>query len=292
MTDPILPLTQSIEFEEACKLLELPIRRFENELGSCLIQTRKLPIVGNMNLISRGPVLKDPAGLRPFVADVRSALRGRLVVNAGAGASNLGGMKFARGADLAILDIKEEDTARAALHQKWRNQLKKAEKSPLVILNQALNPHKHAWFFKQEQSQQKTRGYQNYPTHFLLAFAAANKNQARLFSAVISGKPVAAMLVFKHGRMATYQAGVNSPEGRQHCAHNLILWHIVCELRKRGVEQLDLGRADVSPGLKRFKLGVGARIETLAGSFLFPNILRRRARNAPTLGASHQEALS
>ena len=148
------------------------------------------------------------------------------------------------------------------MHQKWRNQLKKAEKSPLVILNQALNPHKHMWFLDAEQRQQKARGYKNYPAPVLLAFAAANKGQARLFSAVIAGKPVAAMLVFKHGRMATYQAGVTTPDGRTHCAHNLILWHILCELNKRGIEQLDLGRADLSDGLTRFKLGAGARIET------------------------------
>ena len=292
MTDPILPLTQSEEFENACKALGLPIRRVENSLGSCLVQTRKLPMIGALNLISRGPVLNDPSALKPFLADVRSKLRGRLVLNAGAGAEKPGGLKFARGAELAILDIKPRDNARAALNQKWRNQLKKAEKSPLVILNQALNPHKHMWFFEAEKSQQKSRGYQNYPAPFLLAYAAANKGQARLFSAVIAGKPIAAMLVFKHGRMATYQSGVNTDEGRHFCAHNLILWNIICELKKRGIEQLDLGRADVSDGLKRFKLGTGARIETLGGSYFFPNILPRRAKATATLGGKHQEALS
>lgn len=285
MTNPILPLTQSIEFEKACNLLKLPIRRFENDHGSCLIQTRKLPIIGNINLISRGPIMRDRTQLRAFLEDARQEFQGRLVVNAGAESAKLGGVKFARGADLAILDIMPEDEARAGLHQKWRNQLKKAEKSPLVILNQALNPHKHMWFLEEEQKQQKSRGYTNYPAPFLLAYAAANKNQARLFSAVVAGKPVAAMLVFKHGRMATYQAGVTTPEGRAHCAHNLILWSIICELKKRGVEQLDLGRADTSPGLRRFKLGSGARIETLSGSYFFLNAFNRSKRSKPKLSA-------
>ena len=284
MTDLLMPLTQSIEFEKACKMLDLPIRRFETAHGIALIQTRKLPVVGTINLISRGPVLSDPAQMRSFLAEVREAFSGRLVVNAGAGAGKPGGIKFARGARLAMIDIKPEEEARAAMHQKWRNQLKKAEKSPLVILNQALNPHKHMWFLDAEQRQQKARGYKNYPAPVLLAFAAANKGQARLFSAVIAGKPVAAMLVFKHGRMATYQAGVTTPDGRTHCAHNLILWHILCELNKRGIEQLDLGRADLSDGLTRFKLGAGARIEQLAGSYFFPNLIKRRA--SVTLGAT------
>ena len=291
MTDLMTPLTQSAEFEKACRMLDLPIKRFENAHGYCLIQTRKLPLIGKINLISRGPILHDQKQLRSFLSDVRRDLRGRLVVNAGVGAESPGGIKFARGAELAILDIKPEEQARAALHQKWRNQLKKAEKSPLVILNQALNPHKHEWFLKEEQNQQKMRGYQNYPTHFLLAFAAANKGEARLFSAVIAGKPVAAMLVFKHGKMATYQAGVTTPEGRTHCAHNLVLWHIICELKKRSVQQLDLGRADVSPGLRRFKLGAGAQIEALSGSYLFPNVFNRPVGASHQMTPAHQKAL-
>lgn len=291
MSDLLTPLTQSVEFEKACKILGLPVQRLKTAQGQCLVQTRKLPIVGNINLISRGPVLRDPSHLSLFLSDVRSAVRGRLVVNAGAGAGKTGGMKFARGAKLAVIDIKPEEEARAGMHQKWRNQLKKAEKSPLVILNQALNPHKHSWFLETEHKQQKARGYKNYPAPFLLAFAAANKGQARLFSAVIAGKPVAAMLVFKHGKMATYQAGVTTPDGRAHCAHNLIMWHILCELKKRGVEQLDLGRADVSPGLQRFKLGTGARIETLPGSYLFWNAFKPRARTANGLTGAQQNAL-
>ena len=291
MTDPILPLTQSSEFEKTCNMLGLPIRRFENEYGACLIQTRKLSIVGNINLISRGPVLDDPNQLRPFLAAVRREVRGRLVINTREGAGYPGGIKVARGADLAILDIRPEEEARAALHQKWRNQLKKAEKSPLVVLNQALNPHKHMWFLEQEQAQQKSRGYKNYPAQFLLAYAAANKQQARLFSAVIAGKPVAAMLVFMHGRMATYQAGVTTAEGRAHCAHNLILWNIIRELKKRRIQQLDLGRADVSPGLKRFKLGSGAQIQSLAGSYIFPNILNGWKKPRHTLVPTRQKAL-
>ncbi len=291
MNDLLTPLAQSLEFEKACRVLDLPVRRFENALGSCLVQTRKLPVFGNMNLISRGPVLKETGQTRSFLSEVRHQLRGRFVVNAGAGRDKVGGIKFAKGADLAILDVKPEDEARASLHQKWRNQLKKAEKSPLVVINQALNPNKHMWFLEAEHKQQKSQGYKNYPAPFLLAFAAANKGKARLFSAVNAGKPVAAMLVFNHGRMATYQAGVTTPEGRAHCAHNLILWNIICELKKRNVEQLDLGRADLSPGLRRFKLGVGARVETLQGSFLFPNLFQSREKARPASNAAHQEAL-
>ena len=257
------------------------MRRFETAEGSCLIQSRKLPLIGAVNLMSRGPVLRDPSQVRSFLTDARRELRGPLVLNTASGMEKTGGLKVARGAKLAIIDVKPPEEARAAMHQKWRNQLKKAEKSPLVTVNQPLNAHKHAWFLKTETQQQKSRGYKTYPAPFLLAYAAANKGKARLISALIDGKPAASMLVLMHGRMATYQAGVTTPEGRTHCAHNLILWNIICELNKKGVAQLDLGRADLSKGLTRFKLGAGARVETLPGSYLFWNPFARR-RAAPT----------
>lgn len=117
-------------------------------------------------------------------------------------------------------------------------------------------------------AQQKTRKYRNFPVGFLLAYAAANKGQARLYTAMREGQPVAGMLVLKHGRMATYQAGIMMAEGRQSCAHNLLLWRIMCDLQRRQVVQLDLGRTDLFVGLRRFKIATGARTETLPGSFL------------------------
>jgi len=59
------------------------------------------------------------------------------------------------------------------------------------------------------------------------------------------------------------------PQGRQSCAHNLLLWRIMCDLEQKGHTHLDLGRADLSPGLRRFKIGTGANIDHLAGTYLF-----------------------
>lgn len=269
MPDLALPLTQSEAFERTCNKLGLSALRISSSSGTCLVQTRKLPLIGAFHLISRGPVLSDPQAVRPFVREVRNQLSGPLIVNAPAETGQPGGMKFAGGAELAISNLIEPALMRARLHQKWRNQLKKAENSEIVLTDQPLHAARHDWFLKAEAAQQKTQRYKSFPTHFLLAYAAANKGQARLYSAMLNGRPIAGMLVLKHGLMATYQAGITTPEGRTHCAHNLILWQVMCDLQRRRVQRLDLGRADLSPGLRRFKLGSGADIETLAGSFLF-----------------------
>ncbi|MFN3213962.1 MAG: GNAT family N-acetyltransferase [Henriciella sp.] len=270
MSDIVLPLTQSLAFERTCQALDLPVTRFEGANGSCLVQSRKLPLIGAFHLLSRGPVAVDAETGSALLADVRRTLSGPLVVNApyidGRGP---GGLQIAKGAELAIVDLDDADQMRARLHQKWRNQLKKAEHAPITVIEQALDDTRHKWFFQAEAAQQKSRKYRAYPAGFLLAFASANKGQARLYTALENGNPIAGMLVLKHGRMATYQAGVTTDAGRRHCAHNRLLWQIMCDLRRRGIDQLDLGRADLNEGLRRFKLGSGARIERLGGSFLF-----------------------
>ena len=124
----------------------------------------------------------------------------------------------------------------------------------------------------------------------MLAYAAANKGQARLYTAMLDGRAVAARLVLKHGRMATYQAGVTSEEGRQHCAHNLLLWQIMSDLSRKQAAMLDLGRADLSDGLRRFKTGAGARIEHLPGTYLFHAWLPGPKRTGPTLQRTSKTA--
>ena len=290
MSDLVLPLTQSEAFERTCNMLEISTTRIASGAGTCLVQTRKLPLIGAFHLVSRGPVGGDSASFQDLLREVRGQLKGPLVVNAPAEAQQIGGLKIAAGAELAVTDLIAPALMRSRLHQKWRNQLKKAEASQLVVTDQPLDRARHNWFLDAEAAQQRANGYKSYPTHFLLAYAAANKGQSRLYSALLDGRPVAGMLVLKHGQMATYQAGVTTPEGRAHCAHNLLLWNIMCDLQKHRVERLDLGRGDLSPGLRRFKLGSGAETESLSGSFLFHHWFAPKPAGMADIERSRMEA--
>ena len=174
---------------------------------------------------------------------------------------------------------------RKRLHQKWRNQLRKAERSDLKVICQPLDAADHKWFLDAEMEQQRTRRYRSYPAQFLLAYAAVNKGAALVYSATRDGEPVAAMLMLRHGTMATYQAGVTTPVGRTYCAHNLLLWRMMCGLQEEGGTILDLGRTDLSPGLRRFKLGTGAVTEKLAGTYWMPFWEARRSRPAEAVKA-------
>lgn len=268
MDDLVLPLTQSEAFERTCRALGLPVRRFRCTGRTCLVQSRKLPAIGPFHLASRGPVFREGRSDADWMKEIRAELKGPLIVNAPLGVRPRGGLRILAGAELSILDLKAPEEMRRNLQPKWRNQLKKAEASPLRVITEPLDATLHGWFNAAEQVQQRQRGYRSYPASFLQAFAAANPGQAQLYAAMLGDDPAAAMLVLKHGRMATYQAGVTTPMGREHCAHNLLLWHIMSDLQREGLSQLDLGRADLSAGLRRFKTGTGARVETLPGTFL------------------------
>lgn len=279
MTDLVLPLNQSDAFEQTCRKLDLPVQRVETTTGTCLIQSRKLPLIGQFHLVSRGPVAADAVEEAALLKDVRASVRGPLVVNATTRSDGRGGMRVASGAELAMIDLTDPDTMRARMHQKWRNQLKKSEKASITITDQPLDAARHSWFLDAEAAQQKSRKYRGYPPGFLLAYAAANEGEARLYTAGQNGEPIAAMLVLKHGLMATYQAGITTEAGRRYCAHNRLLWNIMCDLQRRGFAQLDLGRADLNPGLRRFKTGSGARSEQLAGSYLFHSWFAPRSKD-------------
>ena len=80
---------------------------------------------------------------------------------------------------------------------------------------------------------------------------------------------LAGVLFFVHGRTATYTLAWTGPEGRRRHAHNLLLWRAVLALRERGLGWLDLGGVNAAaPGVARFKLGLGGRLHTLAGTFI------------------------
>ena len=280
MEEILTPLTQSQAFEKTCLSLGLPVQRLVTAGGTCLVQTRKLPVLGRINLISRGPVANTDLAAMELLDEARAITTGPLFVNAPASAANFGGLRFVGGAELARIDLSSPEAMRARMGQKWRNQLRKAERAGLTVVNQPLSADHHKWFLEAETEQQRTRRYSSYPAGFLLAYAAANKGDARLITAQLRGEPIAAMLVLRHGRMATYQAGVTTPEGRAHCAHNLLLWRMMCDLQKTGGTRLDLGRADLSPGLRRFKLGSGAVTEQLSGTYWMPFWRSNRSRRA------------
>lgn len=104
----------------------------------------------------------------------------------------------------------------------------------------------------------------------IIAGALPNARDTLVVQAATGSTPIAGMMFLRHGRAATYYIGVTTPAGRRAHAHHLLMWRAVLALREQGVAWLDLGglNTDTMPGVAAFKLGLGGRLFTLAGTFL------------------------
>lgn len=172
----------------------------------------------------------------------------------------------------AWLDLTPSTTQlRKNLQQKWRNQLNKAEKSDLNLVVDTKG-HYLDWLLDAYKKDKKHRNYQgNDPKvlHKLFELSQATQ-QGILCIAKHQDEPVAGIYLYRHGNDASYEIGWTGDLGRKLCAHHFLLWHGLLELKKRGVQQLDLGGIEDKkmPGVTHFKNGLGGQAITLVGGFV------------------------
>lgn len=77
-------------------------------------------------------------------------------------------------------------------------------------------------------------------------------------------RPVAAAVFFHHGRQALYKFGASDQAFQQLRPNNLLMWEGIRRCAGRGCARLHLGRTSLAnEGLRRFKLGLGAREEKI-----------------------------
>lgn len=180
--------------------------------------------------------------------------------------------------DRAVLDLCCTHTsARAQLHQKWRNQLIRAEASDTAVSIRPFDPFTDRAFLHRAADDAQTRRYTQWPSALTLAFAETAPQQTHLLSAHAAGQTVAQMLFLTHGRHATYHIGLTSTMGRARHAHNLLLWRGARHLSDLGIETLDLGVLHPSTHtLNRFKLRTGAKAVKTGGTWLYRRPFARR----------------
>lgn len=161
-------------------------------------------------------------------------------------------------------------TRLAAAHGKWRNALQQSLRAPFKLTHRPFaGPATHP-IFDHQRSLARSRRFKVLPAQATCAIAAALPQGARLWEATVKGQPIAMMLFLRHGPVVTYQIGWSGPEGRQHNAHHRMLWEAADWYARRGARRLDLGSVDTesAPGLARFKIGSGAQVRALGGSYI------------------------
>jgi hypothetical protein len=270
-------------------------------VGMAQVFSRRLPLFGARFLrLVRGPLFR-PGIERPrrdaALALIRAAYpwRQRCLLwwlpelNGGteseAAMERLGLRQMVTGYSSIRLDLTPPpERLRAQLDGKWRNALKQAEKAPMLIelasrIEGSWNDAVFGALMAEHDEHRIDRRFLGPDAAFYQAFAAAAgaapEEDALLIWAHAGNhqgkpRPLAGILVLRHGRAATYAMGWSNQAGRLVKAHYRLLWRAVAELKQRGVAQFDLGGVDTErgAGVARFKLGLGGEVFTLAGSFV------------------------
>ena len=166
------------------------------------------------------------------------------------------------------LDIRPElDLLRKKLNPKWRNKLVKSEKRGLDITFGDATQY-FPWLIKNYAKDKALRGYDGASPKIITALVKefSRGENMLLGTALLEGEPIAAILIFIHGSSSTYQIGYTSDSGRANCAHNLLLWRAVEELKAGNITDFDLGGVndESAKNVKTFKEGLGGKLyETL-----------------------------
>ncbi len=182
-----------------------------------------------------------------------------------------GARQMVTGASTLVLELgRPVESLRAGLHGKWRNALTAAEQAGLKV-RRAADRRSFTWLVEQAEAHRRRVTYFGPPAALIRALAqAASEEEVLVLTARAGRERIAGVLLFVHGRTATYSLAWSGPEGRRRRAHNLLLWRAILELRERGLRWLDLGGVNPAraPGVARFKMGLGGRVHTLSGTYI------------------------
>lgn len=192
--------------------------------------------------------------------------------------SRSGFTRIMTGSSTVWVDLEPDETdLRKQLDGTWRNQLRKAEKQDMQIAVGGAKAKHYNWILEKEESQRRVRGYAAVPVGIVPAYArAATEGVHADRSAVLSvtahrkGSQIAGALFLLHGTGATYHIGWTGESGRVVNAQNRVIFEAMMALKARGIRWLDLGGLDTGPqaGIARFKLGLGHKPTTLAGTWI------------------------
>jgi hypothetical protein len=266
----------------------LIIKDGEKPVAMAQLYRRRLMNIASLSRVARGPLLLVADGADGLVPEIfrtfREAfsLRRREILfwlpelldtpENQTLMRSIGTRRMVTGLSSGWLDLSlDEDALLKGMSGSWRNALRMAEKngSGIIITDNAAAPAADLAFY---DAFRKKKRFVGPSTDFVGAIAEAGKTggDVLILSATMGKACIAGIVLVTHGASATYFVSWTSEKGREFNAHNLLLWRGIQELKAAGARWLDLGGLNTGPGagVARFKLGLGANVFTLAGTFL------------------------
>ncbi|WP_410347988.1 GNAT family N-acetyltransferase [Yoonia sp.] len=268
-----MPLQQHPHFAAALTRLGRPVRFVDIDGAAPVLAVRQC---GQL-ITSRGPVWQR--------VGQDDAMRGSelRLINADKPDDTLlraaGFYRLMTNAHVAELDLSRSEGARqAAMTPKWRNAWRVARSSPMTLAETPYEKQRHAWLLKADLAQQRSKRFRGLPHALIDAYARDQPDKVQVIVGYERETPIAAMLFLLHWPVATYHIGWTGPRGRELCAHHRMIIDAADRFSQRGFSRMDLGLVDTenTPGLARFKIGTGAQVRPLGGTWARLPFLRHQ----------------
>jgi len=177
----------------------------------------------------------------------------------------------AEGYQTIWLNLKPElEILRKNLNKKWRNMLNQSERKDLEVI-WSKGGANFAWLMTNYAQDKDNKGYDGASLKTVIALSGEFSRGQNLLigTAMLDSKPIAAILLFIHGRSSTYQIGYTSDKGRECRAHHLLLWSALEQLKGRDIDEFDLGGVNdkSAEGVRVFKRGLGGKVVKTLGIY-------------------------
>jgi len=167
---------------------------------------------------------------------------------------------------LLDLGISEEELLKR-MHQKTRYNIRLAEKKGVEIIEGDINDFDGFWELMKLTGKRdafRLHGKQHY--YDLLKYG---KENIKIFFAKYNDKYIATAMFSSWGDKVTYLHGASDNSFRNVMAPYLLQWNVIKTAKRKGYIYYDFFGVDEKkwPGVTRFKLGFGGRVESYAGTF-------------------------
>jgi Acetyltransferase (GNAT) domain len=166
------------------------------------------------------------------------------------------------------IDLRQDETTLwAGLASNFRNRVRNAERAG-AVLEIADTEKAYEWMIARHLENMEEKGFSAFDGAMLRRLRKEAPEKVLVFRLMVSGEPVAGMSVVQFGGMAEYHVGWFGPAGRKLNAGNFLMWNIIRELKRRGVDGFDVGGMKPGDGYTRFKRTMNPVEYELAGEWM------------------------
>ncbi len=205
--------------------------------------------------------LVDPEGKEQFTRGVEEARLARGGVTLEVHGSLAGGTQRARGVSHALALTPDSGSLRRGLSSQHRRQLARARQHAVSITVRRDRDALLGVFFALHLETRRRQGVPIQPRRFFetLWSTLIDPGLGEVMIAEVDRAPVAAVVVLRFGRTATYKFGASNDAARRVGANHALLWAAIEAACEGGYDVFDFGRTDLgNEGLRRYKAGFGA----------------------------------